>query len=121
MAHAQKVHVKLTDMLKIKSVGEIRLSKDGQQAVFTLTTIEPDTAAKNSRWDCKYVTQLYIVPADGSAAPRQLTAAKEGASQPVWSPDGRSIAFVRNADGKPQRHQIPMAIGMRSAPGLTRM
>lgn len=110
-AHAQKSPVKGTDMLKIRSVGEIRLSRDGQQAVFTLTSIEPDTTAKNSRWDYKYVTQLYIVPADGSAAPRQLTTAKEGASQPAWSPDGRSIAFVRSADGKPQIFLLPLQGG----------
>jgi len=101
-AYAQKTPVKLTDMLKIKSVGELHLSNDAQQAVFTLTTIEPDTVAKSSRWDYKYLTQLYIVPSDGSTAPRQLTTAKEGASQPAWSPDDRSIAFVRAVDGKPQ-------------------
>jgi len=110
-AHAQKQPVKLTDMLKIKTVGEIHLSKDGQQAVFTLTTIEPDTSTKTSRWDYKYLTQLYLVPADGSTPPRQLTTAKEGASQPAWNPDGKSIAFVRNADGKPQLFLLPLQGG----------
>src|ERR1700722_13680013 len=98
-------------MLKIKTVGEIHLSKDGRQAVFTLTTIEPDTAAKNSHWDYKYLTQLYLVPADGSASPRQLTTAKEGASQPAWSPDGKTIAFVRTVDGKGQLFLLPLQGG----------
>ena len=38
--------IKVTDMLKIASVGDIHLSPDGKLAVFTLTTIEPDTAGK---------------------------------------------------------------------------
>jgi dipeptidyl aminopeptidase/acylaminoacyl peptidase len=97
-----KEPVKVTDMLKIKTVGDIHLNKDGKTAVFTLTTIEPDTAGKTSKWDYKYVTQLYLVPADGSTAPRPLTTSKDGASQPAWSPDGRQLAFVRNVDGKPQ-------------------
>jgi dipeptidyl aminopeptidase/acylaminoacyl peptidase len=101
-AQAQKQPVKLTDMAKIETVGEIHLSKDGQQAVFTLTTIEPDTSVKSSKWDYKYVTQLYLVPSDGSTPPRQLTTAKEGAAQPAWSPDNKTIAFVRTVDGKPQ-------------------
>ena len=110
-AYAQKQPVKLTDMLKIKTVGEIHLNKDGTQAVFTLTTIEPDTTVKNSRWDYKYVTQLYLVPANGSAPPHQLTTAKEGASQPAWSPDGQTIAFVRAVDGKTQIFLLPLQGG----------
>ncbi|HXB95715.1 MAG TPA: prolyl oligopeptidase family serine peptidase, partial [Puia sp.] len=101
-AQSQQEPVKATDLLKIKTVGDIHLNKDGRLAVFTLTTIEPDTAGKPSKWDYKYLTQLYIVPSDGSAPPRPLTTAREGASQPAWSPDDRQLAFVRNVDGKPQ-------------------
>jgi dipeptidyl aminopeptidase/acylaminoacyl peptidase len=94
--------IQVTDMLKIASVGDIHLSPDGRLGVFTLTTIEPDTAGKPGKWDYKYVTQLYLAASDGSSAPRQLTTAKEGASQPAWRPDGRGIAFVRGVEGKPQ-------------------
>jgi len=99
--HAQKENIKVTDLLKIKTVGEVHLNKEGTKAVFTLTTIEPDSDPKASKWDYKYLTQLYIVPSDASTAPRQLTT-KESATQPAWSPDGKQLAFVRNTDGKPQ-------------------
>lgn len=109
--HAQKQPVKVTDLLKIKTIGDIRISRDGSMAVFTLTTIEPDTAAKSSKWDYKYLTQLWLVPTQGPEAPRQLTTATEGAAQPAWSPDGRTIAFVRNAAGKPQIFLLPLQGG----------
>ena len=101
-AQTGKELVKVTDMLKIATVGDVHLSPDGRLGVFTLTTIEPDTLGKPGKWDYKYQTQLYLAPSDGSAAPRQLTTAKEGALQPAWRPDGREIAFVRATEGKPQ-------------------
>ena len=107
-AQAPKIPVKVTDMVRIESVGDIHLSPDGRLAVFTLTTIEPDTAGKTGKWDFRYVTQLWLASGDGSSAPRQLTTAKEGASQPVWSPDGREVVFVRTVEGKPQVFQLSL-------------
>jgi len=100
-AQSGKEPVKVTDLLKIRSVGEIKLNKDGTQAVYTVTSIEQDPDPKTSKWDYKYYTQIYKATTDGSAAPKQLTV-KESASQPAWSPDGRQLAFVRTVEGKPQ-------------------
>ncbi len=90
--------IKVTDMLKIKSIGGVTLSNDGNKAAFTVTAIEPDG---DNKWEYKYVNQVWVTNTDGSSIPKQLTA-KEGSSQPVFSPDGKQIAFVRVADGKPQ-------------------
>ena len=108
--HAQSPQepIKITDLLKIRTVGDVHLSVDGRLAVFMLTTIERDTSSRTSKWEYKYVNQLYLVPSDGSAPPRQLTTAKEGASQPAWSPDGRRLAFVRAAEGKLQVFLLPL-------------
>jgi dipeptidyl aminopeptidase/acylaminoacyl peptidase len=95
----QKQAVTVTDMLKIKSIGGVTLTRDGSKAAFTVTAIENDG---DSKWDYKYVNQVWLAATDGSTATRQLTTTKEGASQPAWSPDGRQLAFVRAADGKPQ-------------------
>ena len=71
----------------------------GRNLYSLLPVSTPKTILK---WEYKYTTQLWIAATDASSSPRQLTFAKEGASQPVWSPDGKQIAFVRAADGKPQ-------------------
>jgi dipeptidyl aminopeptidase/acylaminoacyl peptidase len=96
--------VKVTDLLKIQTAGNITLSNDGSMAAFTVTTIEPDGESKS---DYKYVTQLWSVATDGISAPRQLTT-KENSSQPAWSPDSKKLAFVRAAEGKPQIFILPL-------------
>ncbi len=97
-AQSAKEPVKVTDMLKIKSISGVTLSNDGSKAVFTVTAIEPDGETK---WEYKYVNQVWMVSTDGSTTPKQITS-KESSSQAVFSPDGKQLAFVRAADGKPQ-------------------
>src|SRR2546421_316161 len=97
-SQTRKQLIKATDMLHIKSISGVTLNKEGTKAAFTVTSIEPDG---DSKLDYKYVSQIYVAPSDGSTAARQLTT-KESASQPAWSPDGKTLAFVRAIDGKPQ-------------------
>lgn len=93
-----KEPVRVTDMLKIKSIAGVNMSKDGSKAVFTVTSIEPDG---DNKLEYKYVNHVWLVNTDGHSNPKQLTT-RENSSQPVFSPDGKQIVFVRSVDGKPQ-------------------
>lgn len=104
VAAQSKEGIKVTDLLKIKTASGITLSSDGSKAVLTLTTIEPEA---DSKWDYKYVSHIYLVSTDGSAVPKALTT-KEPASQAVFSPNGKQLAFVRAVDGKPQIFLLPL-------------
>src|SRR5688500_12616124 len=52
-----KQPVTVTDMLKIKSIGNITLTRDGSKAAFTVTSIENDG---DSKLDYKYITQVWM-------------------------------------------------------------
>ena len=73
-------------MWQMKRVGAPAISPDGKWVVFSVT--EPSYDEKEQTSD------LWLVPADGSAAPRKITALKAGESDPSWSPDSRKLAFV---------------------------
>lgn len=100
--------VLITDMLKIKTAGNVTLTKDGSRAAFTINSIEPDE--KNKK-DFNYKTQIYSIVTSGNDQPVQLTTANEGASQPAWSPDGKQLAFTRRVGGKAQIFILSMEGG----------
>ncbi|HYI09115.1 MAG TPA: S9 family peptidase [Thermoanaerobaculia bacterium] len=89
----------------MKRVGSPSVSPDGKWVVFSVT--EPSYDEKEQ------ATDLWLVPADGSAAPRKITAMKAGESDPAWSPDSRRIAFSakRDADEVSQIYVLDIAGG----------
>jgi len=102
-----KTAVTVTDLTRIKQVGGIDLSPDGTQALYTLMTIEP-TPDQPSEYE--YRTHIYLTglkPGDT----RALTHGSESARQPVWSPDGKQIVFVRSVKGKGQLFVLPLGGG----------
>ena len=105
-----KSKVTVTDLTRIKQVGGIELAPDGQRALYTLTTIEatnPDKKNDSQPNDYEYKTHIYLTglkPGDT----RALTHGAESARQPTWSPDGKSIAFVRTVKGKSQVFIMPL-------------
>jgi Tol biopolymer transport system component len=96
--------IRVTDLTKIRSIGSIAVSPDGKQVVYVVTAIEPKGEEYN------YINQLWLSDLSGKSQPLQLTS-KENAGQPAWSPDGKQIAFIRNADNKPQIFLLPLQGG----------
>lgn len=101
IAYGQRIKepIQVTDMLKIKTVADVNLNNDGKLAVFTVKSIVQNA---ENKLDYDYNTQIWIANTTGNGAPRQLTSGKESATQPVFSPDGKQIAFVRSVKGKTQ-------------------
>jgi WD40-like Beta Propeller Repeat len=86
-----KVPLTHESMWMLKRVGAPIPSPDGKWVVFSL--IEPAYDEKEQ------VSDLWIVPSDGSAKPRRLTFGKGGESGVAWSSDSRRIAFSARREG----------------------
>jgi dipeptidyl aminopeptidase/acylaminoacyl peptidase len=79
------------DLLLMPRVGAPIVSPDGRYAVFPLTRPAYDSSEQASH--------LWLVPADGSEQPRQITFLDGGESGVTWSADSRRIAFTARRDG----------------------
>lgn len=79
------------DVWLMKRVGAPALSPDGRWVVVQVSQPAYDEGQKTS--------DLWLVPADGSAPPRQLTYTAGAESGAAWSPDSHRIAFSAKRDG----------------------
>jgi dipeptidyl aminopeptidase/acylaminoacyl peptidase len=97
---AQRRPITELDLFKFKWAADPQISPNGSQVAFVLVNVNEDKD--------RYETQIFVVPSDGSAAPRPLTSGRNDRA-PQWSPNGREIAFVRTpepVDGKSKPAQI---------------
>ncbi|HNR92664.1 MAG TPA: S9 family peptidase [Dokdonella sp.] len=105
LAAAERKTITHEDLWQMPRVGAPQLSPDGRLAVFSVS--EPSYKKDES------VSDLWLVPTDGSAPARRLTGDKAGESGAAWSRDGRRIAFAakRGDDKQAQLHVLDLAQG----------
>src|SRR5262245_32014929 len=82
------------DLITTVRVNDPQLSPDGKHVLFTRTTTALDSGRRNS--------DIWIVPSDGSAPPRQFIGGDRTENTPRFTPDGKHVVFISNRDGVPQ-------------------
>lgn len=78
--------IPLDDWYDLTRLSALALSPSGDRAAFVALEAAPE--------DDTTVSSLFLVPTDGSAAPRRLTRVEGGAGMPRFSPSGDRLAFV---------------------------
>ncbi|HQR46560.1 MAG TPA: S9 family peptidase [Thermoanaerobaculia bacterium] len=92
----------LPDFYRVVTVGEPALSPDGRSVVYTVTAGDVKTG--------KRTTALWTVGTDGAGA-RRLTWSEARDTQPTFTPDGKTLAFLSTRSGDPQLFLLPLAGG----------
>jgi dipeptidyl aminopeptidase/acylaminoacyl peptidase len=87
-AFAQKRAFTIEDLYRIRNVGQLSLSPDGRSLLFTVSTSDLPHA--------KRTTRVWMMDNDGANA-RELTHG-DSDSSPHFSPDGKTIAFLRGGN-----------------------
>src|SRR6266571_2250795 len=100
----------IDDLLTIKFAGGTQISPDGKWIAYTVNYGDFKQDA--------FITQIWLVNSDGGKS-FQLTRGEKSSTNPRWSPDGQSLAFLSNRiDDKNQIFLINPAGG--EAQQLTR-
>jgi dipeptidyl aminopeptidase/acylaminoacyl peptidase len=105
---ARAAKVTVDDLMKVRSVLDVRISPDGQSVAYAVSTPSLERNAQEAA--------LFVVPARGGTSRRIAEGAKVfGTNLPAprlrWSPDGSSVSFVGVSGEKPQIFAAPASGG----------
>src|SRR5688572_13719124 len=91
LASAQTRPITFEDLAAVRRIGAPKLSPDGKWIAYDVSTIDlPGNIRKSA---------IHLMRADGTG-PKQITTGAKQDEGPEWSPDGKTIAYVSNRDGK---------------------
>jgi dipeptidyl aminopeptidase/acylaminoacyl peptidase len=92
----------LVDLLNVPSLSDPQLSPDGRQILYVIARAD---------WKAnRRIGQVWRAGVDGST-PVQLTTGTNDASNPRWSPDGMSIAFVTRREAPQAQVHVISNVG----------
>lgn len=104
-------HPLAADVAALRRPLETRISPDGQRVAYILSIPSFDPKVKPSENDAtggwKVERQIFVVDRAGGR-PRMLTRNENAVFTFRWSPDGRSIAFLRQQGPATKLHVLPL-------------
>jgi len=111
---AKETRPTAAEAVSLRYPSSLALSPDGASVAYVLATVAFDPAAQPKDGDTKAgwrrESQVWLADVAMKRA-RQLTHGEERASDPAWSPDGRTLAFVRKAGDRAALHLLPLGGG----------
>jgi len=103
---SRKIPIQISDLYNFKIPAEPNVSPDGKLVCFTVEQM--------NKKDKTYYTNLFITGTNGKDL-RQITFGKRNDRSPVWSPDGKKIAFISKRETASQIWLLPMSGGEASS------
>ncbi len=97
-SQAAKRAFTIDDYYRIKVIEDVHVSPDGKTILFTVTNYDLARA--------KLMKHIWMMDADGANA-RQFTFGNKTELSPIFSPDGKWIAFVSTRDGDSNLYIMP--------------
>jgi len=93
------------DLFRIQSLSDLDLAPDGCSAAFVVRQLDEAADA--------YRAAIWLVDVDGGCAPRRFTHGGTRDSAPRFSPDGRTLAFIRDQRDNQNRLARPQLWAIR--------